>query len=211
MTATLTDDQAAIESENSIRRDEVRRKIAATKFADAKCERIREAQAAAEQRKEELAAEHVTKCAPWQAELATIDKQSIDKILNKKPHDDALDERRSELLEMIRQANADLQAAIENQDRLLGEMWREFREAAPAVTVSTLEAELLRLAPPDLRNQVRVLTWAAERAHRWADHCRANSDQWRGGLAAAALEHAETELARAEELRQQAYRAAVDY
>jgi hypothetical protein len=211
MTATITDDLASIESESQIRRAEIRRKIAEVQMADAKCERIRAAQAAAEQRKEELAAEHVAKCAPWQAELAKIDKRAIDNIVNKKPHDDALDERRSELLDLIRQANADLQAAIENQDRLLSEMWREFREAAPSITVSTLEAELVRLAPQDLRNRLRVLTWAAERAHRWADHCRANSDQWRGGLAAAALDHAESELARAEAAREKAYRAAIDY
>jgi hypothetical protein len=211
MTATLTDDQAAIESENEIRRAEIRRRIAATKFADAKCERIREAQAEAERKKEDLAALHVERCSHWQAELQSIDKQSIDNIVNKKPHDDALDERRSELLGLIRQANTDLQAELEIQDRLLSDLWREYREAGPAVALSTLEAELLRSAPQDLRDRLKVLTWAASRASSWLDRVRANPDGWRDGLATIARQHAEAELARAEAAREKAYRAAVDY
>lgn len=204
------EEQIAITSENRIKRDEVRRKIAEARLASELCEKIRAAITASEQRKEDLASEHVTKCAPWQTELAEIEQQSIDEILGKKPHDDDREARREELLGLIRQANIDLQAGIEREDRLIGQLQLEIKEKHYGVSVSTLEHELFELAPKQMRLRYRVLAAAAERAERYRDALH-ESTRMTGELKAAAIEFAEAEAARLVAMRDVAFEEAVNF
>ncbi len=97
-------------------RETLKRWIAQGELAEQQLNGIRMACSEIEAKKDELACQHTEACRPLQVELDSIEKKQMAAILAREPHDEALENRRSQLLDELHRLNIELERAIAYQD-----------------------------------------------------------------------------------------------
>jgi hypothetical protein len=165
---------AALENERTIKRTEIKRRIAAAQLAESRRIEIVEAIDVVNATKEQLAAEHIGHCSPIQSELSTIEKQQIASIVARETTDEALESRRKELLTKLREANADLEEKIGHRDRLLSALEIDRIAAAKMCNVSLLENELVHSARPETLARMIAMGNVRDRLERTRDALRSD-------------------------------------
>ena len=133
-------------------REIVRAIVVRSRLANERRLAIIEAMCDCNDRKEQLAADHVAHCAPIQAALAQIEQQQMDSILSRQPQDAALEEDRKRKLIELRGLNLRLEAAIAEQDQMLEQLETERVEAALKCStgIEPTESDLIKLGNPKL-------------------------------------------------------------
>ena len=216
-TEPTEEDRRENEQARQSRREACRRRIAAARLAEQRRQEIVAAIDGINAKKDDLASEHVFRCQPLQNELADIERQQIEYITRGEPTDAELDERRRELLAAIHAANADLEEAIEREDRLIVQLETDRLAAAKQAHVGAHEQDLIQLASPELRMRMRLAQrscdWAQRRVREAQDTCDKLGVSDRGGqmsFAAAELSAAHEALNKAQRELDAATRACID-
>ena len=186
---------AEMEPMRLARRAKAREGLAQCRLAEDRLAEVEENLAAIDQRKESAAWEHQQRVAPWQAELAKVEGEQLQRVRDQRDPDPQLDAKRRELLDQIRAATAELEQAIEAEDRLSGQIFQERHELRMKATLRIeYEGELRLTARHDLKLALDVASHQADRAARYADACRNKLSEERSEFWAACLEIAEKEL-----------------
>jgi len=151
---------------------------------------------AIDRRKEEIAAKHQELVAPMQQELAAVEAEQLERVRKKRDSDPQLDERRKELLQQIREATANLERDIQDEDRLRSQFAQEaFELNRKAALRYEHEGELRLTARHDLQIALEVAQQMTNRAFAFRDHCRNRLSESPSEFWAACLASAEKDLA----------------
>lgn len=182
---------AKLEPARLARRKKAREKLAEVELVEQRLKEVKELLEAVEQRKEELAAEHQQRVAPWQEELAKVEREQLQRVRDKRDPDKQLNARRRELLDQIRVATCELEQDVAEEDRLYRELAQERYELGIASAQRIeWEGELRLTARYDLQLALSIASHESDRAFAYASACRDRyeadpSEFWAGVLAIA--------------------------
>jgi chromosome segregation ATPase len=158
--------------ELTIRRNEMRTKIAKRQLLERRCLELGQAIDEAERRKDALAEEHVLAASIPQAELKTIEDRLVACLAKREPTLSEDENRRKKLLVELADLNKSLEKNIAAEERLRGQAWNERRQIGMEVAQLPQESALIDLAPVHLRNRIQATGAIVRRLGTWRDSLR---------------------------------------
>lgn len=187
-----------LETQRHRRRLEIKQRIAAAQIAEVRHQELTAAIARCESVKEGLAGEHVQQCQPLQARLKEIEKRHIELTILTEPLDAELEEEQQRLREEIAGFNAELEEAIERENRLLRNLHEERNSLGKQLVDLTQTSRLLELGNSELVLQLKL----AQRGVQFAESRRRAAEdmrpRWSPGFFAAERAAADAAVAAAQ-------------